>query len=63
MPPGAKLPVETVAAFKRWVELGAPWADGSPEPAVAAASDDTWAFRPVIKPAVPADSKNPSMRS
>src|SRR5438552_316941 len=25
MPPGSKLPEETVAAFRRWIELGAPW--------------------------------------
>ena len=58
MPPGVKLPAETIAAFKRWVELGAPWAVGSPEPATATATDDTWAFRPVVKPAVAAGSKN-----
>src|SRR5579863_3850218 len=27
MPPGEKLPPETVAAVRRWIELGAPWTD------------------------------------
>jgi Protein of unknown function (DUF1549)./Planctomycete cytochrome C. len=60
MPPGVKLPDATRAAFRRWIELGAPWAEGPPEPAATGAADnDTWAFRPVKKPPVPAGAGNP----
>src|SRR3954451_2478919 len=30
MPPGQKLPAESIAAVRRWVELGAPWVDEAP---------------------------------
>jgi hypothetical protein len=60
MPPDSKLPEATRAAFRRWIELGAPWADGAPEPAASApVADDTWAFRPVKKPPIPAGAANP----
>lgn len=59
MPPGGRLPVETIAAFKRWIELGAPWATGAVTSGPITAPDDTWAFRPVTKPAVPAGARNP----
>ncbi len=60
MPPTAKLRPETIAAFKRWVELGAPWATTTPDPTTVTNSDnDTWAFKPVKKPAIPPGLKNP----
>ena len=54
MPPGQKLSAETVAAFKRWVELGAPWSDqpATPIPAWKYTSEDAWEFQPV-KPVAP----------
>lgn len=48
MPPGAKLPEETIAAVRRWVELGAPWPEGPAPAAAAQGSDaDAWAFGPL----------------
>jgi len=50
MPPGSKLPDATVAAVRRWIELGAPWSEKAPEPHTT--SDDTnatWAFQPLSK--------------
>jgi hypothetical protein len=48
MPPGQKLDDGDVAALRRWVELGAPWVDGSVAAVPAShTGDDLWAFRPV----------------
>ena len=47
MPPGATLPDETIAAVRRWIELGARWAnDAAPTPP-ANLDEDRWAFQPV----------------
>ncbi len=63
MPPRGKLPDAQVAALRRWVELGAPWAArpagahavataGTPDPATR-----HWAFTPV-RPLSPPEVKN-----
>jgi hypothetical protein len=59
MPPGAKLPDETVAAVRRWIDLGAPWSTLELTAAPAATGDDTWAFRPLKKVAPPTEKGNP----
>ena len=51
MPPGGKLPDATIASIRRWIELGAPYSD-QPAPD-RHDTNDTWAFRPLTKPAVP----------
>src|SRR5712692_10355222 len=59
MPPEQKLPAETVAAIRRWIDLGAPWIDtgAATEPRPSGSGpqspDDTWAFRPVKRQAIP----------
>ena len=55
MPPGPKLSAETVGAVRRWVELGAPWAEGArkSEPAWSSKAEDIWEFQPLKSPAVP----------
>jgi hypothetical protein len=57
MPPGKPLPAAEVALIRSWIDGGARWEK-------TAASESTWwAFRPVVKPAVPsadpAWEKNP----
>ena len=61
MPPKSKLPAETIADFRTWIEMGAP------DPRVSSATvvssrvteediengRDFWAFKPPVKPAVP----------
>jgi len=57
MPPGRnnQLTSETVEAFRRWIEAGAPWPQtASPVNTTSASTDDTWAFRPVRPVNVPA---------
>src|SRR5258708_3358768 len=54
MPPGQKGDGATLAALKRWIDLGAHWSD--PAPARAANHDDVWAFQPLSKPAIPSES-------
>jgi mono/diheme cytochrome c family protein len=50
MPPGKRLPDEEVAALRSWINEGAGWDD-----AAAKLPDQTWwAFRPPVKPTVPA---------
>jgi hypothetical protein len=61
MPPSGKLPDATLAAFRRWIDLGAPWDDSSPTngPAVekpqSETESDTWAFQKIAKPKVSGD--------
>jgi hypothetical protein len=57
MPPGQRLSVETIAAFRRWIELGAPWSDEPPKTISKwnYSSDDAWEFRSV-KPVPPPDA-------
>lgn len=61
MPPTGKLPEERIAAFARWIEIGAPWPDepasAAPEPRAAFDLDERrdahWAWQPVAKTAAP----------
>lgn len=63
MPPGQRLPNETIGAIRRWIELGAPWSDqtAAPAPVWKYSSEDAWEFQPVKPVAVPAsgDDKSP----
>ncbi len=59
MPPGATLPVETIAAVRRWIDLGAPWANDVPSAGEAIANDDRWAFQPIKRFAPPSKTANP----
>ncbi len=61
MPPGKPLPHDVIAAFKQWIEAGAPWIEPGTDAAApvaeakwAYAEDDVWAFTPVKRYAVPA---------
>ena len=66
MPPKNKLPVAEIAAFREWVQAGAPWPDSaantvapkSGERPVTAEEKAYWAFQPVKRPAVP-EIRNP----
>src|SRR5438067_5841427 len=54
MPPGQKLPAESVAAVRRWIELGAPWVDEAPATAAwKLAPADVWEFQPLVHPTLP----------
>ncbi|TWT37642.1 Planctomycete cytochrome C [Posidoniimonas corsicana] len=49
MPPGERLPLETIDAFREWVALGAPDPRGGAAPqidTIATRSADHWAFQP-----------------
>ena len=52
MPPGGKLPDATIASVRRWIELGAPFAELKQE-APSATTNDTWAFQPLTKTTIP----------
>jgi hypothetical protein len=56
--PAKKLADAEIAALEKWVVLGAPWPAGHtlllPEK-VAERAADHWAFRPVVRPKVPAN--------
>ncbi|MFM8892928.1 MAG: PSD1 and planctomycete cytochrome C domain-containing protein, partial [Planctomycetia bacterium] len=64
MPPGGKLPPATIRALEEWVALGAPYAadTGAQGPrsvrrgefAVSDADREHWAYRPVVRPPIPA---------
>jgi hypothetical protein len=51
MPPGdasKRLPAATVAAFKQWIDGGAPWSTTAPPPSWGNFKpEDLWAFRPL----------------
>jgi hypothetical protein len=50
MPPGdasKRLPAETVAAFRAWIDGGAPWKEGKAEAWGNYRDEDLWAFRPL----------------
>jgi hypothetical protein len=53
MPPGKRLPDQTIADFAAWVRRGAAWPAASP--GVAFHATRHWAFQPVRKPQPPAD--------
>jgi mono/diheme cytochrome c family protein len=57
MPPKGKLPAAAVADLVAWVRMGLPWPESPPRAAVASSDDvrrNHWAFRPVVRPGVPA---------
>jgi cytochrome c553 len=61
MPPGGKLPAGEIAKLRRWLDGGAPWADGAVENAT---KQVWWSFRAPKLPAVPVSkpgtwTKNP----
>src|SRR5262249_7539959 len=54
MPPGSPLADDLIAAFKQWIDAGAPWVERRKEAAALVAEakwtyaeDDVWAFKPV----------------
>lgn len=59
MPPEAKLPLEEIAIFKKWIELGAPWPDETILKKTVAGKIDWasarqhWSFQPVVRPDFP----------
>ncbi len=60
MPPKNKLPAAEIAAFKEWIQAGAPWPDSATtvapkggERTFTAEEKAFWAFQPVKRPAVP----------
>jgi hypothetical protein len=59
MPPKKKLPQDKIDLLTQWVQMGAPWtpgAEGTTAAAAAPADDpkDYWAYKPPVRPAVPA---------
>jgi hypothetical protein len=61
MPPKGKLPQAQIDVLTRWVEMGLPWPEGEAgnliqhgPPVVDDAARNFWAFKPVVRPAVPA---------
>ena len=63
MPPAGKLSDREIAAFEKWVELGAPWPEkvtlATPN-AIEKAAAKHWAFKPVVRPSVP-EIRNPKL--
>lgn len=54
MPPEKKLTDEQIAAFERWVKLGAPWPKAPlASPKSNNAAETHWAFQPLTDPPVP----------
>ncbi|MFO0929957.1 MAG: DUF1549 domain-containing protein, partial [Gemmataceae bacterium] len=55
MPPKAKLPDAVLADFERWIADGAvdPRGEKNPPKAEADAAKSHWAFRPIVRPAIP----------
>ncbi|MDX1982561.1 MAG: DUF1549 domain-containing protein, partial [Bryobacteraceae bacterium] len=57
MPPTGRLDGEALAAFREWIDKGAPWPDEAPsakqEAATARRATDHWAWKPVSKPSPP----------
>jgi hypothetical protein len=59
MPPDGRLPEETIAAFRRWIELGAPDPRDGVAPeigTIATRAGKHWAFQQPNRPEVPTDS-------
>lgn len=63
MPPAGKLPDDEIALLVAWIKSGAPWpaglpAEGPPGPGNPPSAQDAqtthWAYRPVVRPTVPA---------
>ena len=60
MPPGQKLPAETVAAVRRWIDLGAPWVDEVKTSASWKLSPaDIWEFQPLKQASIPSATPDP----
>jgi len=56
MPPkGPGLSAAEITTLKAWIEQGAKW----PDDGAAVSAEDHWAFKPVTRPAVPMDARNP----
>lgn len=59
MPPAGKLAEREIASLEKWVELGLPWPDkvtlAAPD-AITRAAAKHWAFKPVVRPALPKGS-------
>jgi hypothetical protein len=61
MPPTEKLPAGDVALLEEWVRMGAPWTPGDDDAVVTAKPPfdllarraSHWAWRPVVRPAIP----------
>jgi cytochrome c553 len=53
MPPDSPLSTKQVAAFRHWIEAGAPYAEEPLVAEVKRAGPDWWAFQPVRRPPVP----------
>ncbi len=60
MPPGNPLAADLIAAFKQWIDAGAPWVERRKEAAAPVAEakwtyaeDDVWAYKPVKRYKVP----------
>lgn len=61
MPPDGRLPEETIAAFRRWIELGAPDPRDGTAPEVETIANRAkthWAFQKPVHPDLPADSSS-----
>ena len=61
MPPKGKLPQAQIDTLTKWVKMGLPWSEGEAgklvqhgPPVVDEAARKFWAFRPVVRPPVPA---------
>ena len=52
MPADGRLEEARVAAIERWIELGAPWPEGSP-PSAPASGEQHWSFQPIERPELP----------
>jgi hypothetical protein len=51
MPPGGeskKLPADMLAAFRTWVDAGAPWPQKKAQTAWGYKAEDLWAFQPLL---------------
>ena len=65
MPPDESLSEDEIAVIERWLKLGAPWpqSDTMPKPALGDQSairdvaSGHWAFKPVVKPALPSNDQ------
>jgi hypothetical protein len=60
MPPtGQPLDAATIAAFKQWVEAGAPWPESKVERGKTYADEDVWAFKKLRAVAPPIGNASP----
>jgi hypothetical protein len=60
MPPsGQPLDAATIAAFKQWIEAGAPWPERKVERGKSYADEDVWAFKKLRAVASPSGNASP----